>query len=93
MMRNSSASSNNMKTLTLKEAQAPYLIAIDDAPLVDEVVILEKGGQAVAAGVPILLVMGGMVGADRRNYMHRLRQSPRPDSPCPLLPVALVLGQ
>ena len=42
-----------MKTLTLKEAQAPYNVALDDILLSDEVVILEKNGQPVAAVVPM----------------------------------------
>jgi len=42
-----------MKTLTLKEAQAPYNVALDDVLLTDEVVILEKDGQPVAAVVPM----------------------------------------
>jgi len=42
-----------MKTLTLKELHAPYSVALDDAPLSGEVVILEKEGQPVAAVVPI----------------------------------------
>jgi len=42
-----------MKTLTLQEAQAPYNVALDEALLTDEVVILEKNGQPVAALVPI----------------------------------------
>jgi hypothetical protein len=42
-----------MKTLTLKEAQAPYNVALDDILLSDEVVILEKDGQPVAAVVPM----------------------------------------
>jgi PHD/YefM family antitoxin component YafN of YafNO toxin-antitoxin module len=42
-----------MKKLTLKEAQAPYNVALDDALLTDEVVILEKDGQPVAALVPV----------------------------------------
>ena len=42
-----------MKTLTLKESQAPYNVALDEAVLTDEVVILEKNGQPVAALVPI----------------------------------------
>lgn len=42
-----------MKTLTLQEAQAPYNVALDEALLADEVVILEKNGQPVAALVPM----------------------------------------
>jgi hypothetical protein len=42
-----------MKTLTLNESHAPYSVALDDAPLSGEVVILEKDGQPVAAVVPI----------------------------------------
>lgn len=42
-----------MKTLTLQEAQAPYNVALDETLLTDEVVILEKNGQPVAALVPI----------------------------------------
>lgn len=42
-----------MKKLTLREAQAPYNIALDDTFLTNEVVILEKDGQAVAALVPM----------------------------------------
>jgi len=42
-----------MKTLTLKETQAPYNLALDEALLADEVVILEKNGQPLAALVPI----------------------------------------
>ena len=42
-----------MKTLTLKEAQAPYNVALDDILLSDEVVILEKNGQPVAVVVPM----------------------------------------
>ena len=42
-----------MKTLTLKETQAPYNVALDDILLSDEVVILEKNGQPVAAVVPM----------------------------------------
>lgn len=42
-----------MKTLTLKETQAPYTLALDEALLTDEVVILEKDGQPIAALVPI----------------------------------------
>jgi hypothetical protein len=42
-----------MKTLTLKEAQVPYNVALDEALLTDEVIILEKDGQPVAALVPM----------------------------------------
>jgi hypothetical protein len=42
-----------MKTLTLNESHAPYRVALDDAPLSGEVVILEKDGHPVAAVVPI----------------------------------------
>jgi hypothetical protein len=42
-----------MKTLTLKETQVPYNVALDDILLSDEVVILEKNGQPVAAVVPM----------------------------------------
>jgi antitoxin (DNA-binding transcriptional repressor) of toxin-antitoxin stability system len=42
-----------MRTLTLKETRAPYTLALDDTSLGDEVVILEKDGQPVAALVPI----------------------------------------
>ncbi len=42
-----------MKKLTLKESQAPYNIALEDDLLTDEIVILEKNGQPVAAVVPI----------------------------------------
>jgi hypothetical protein len=42
-----------VKTLTLKEAQAPYNVALDEALLTDEVIILEKNGQPVAALVPM----------------------------------------
>ena len=38
-----------MKKLILKEARAPYNISLDDALLTDEVVLLEKDGQPVAA--------------------------------------------
>jgi hypothetical protein len=37
----------------LQEPQAPYNVALDEAFLTDEVVILEKNGQPVAALVPI----------------------------------------
>ncbi|MBE7551568.1 MAG: hypothetical protein HS126_10895 [Anaerolineales bacterium] len=42
-----------MKKLKLKEARAPYSISLDEALLSDEVVILEKEGQPVAALVPM----------------------------------------
>jgi len=42
-----------MKKLELKEARAPYNISLDKALLSDEVVILEKEGQPVAALVPM----------------------------------------
>ena len=42
-----------MKTLTLQETQAPYNVALDEALLADEVVILKKNGQPVAALVPV----------------------------------------
>jgi PHD/YefM family antitoxin component YafN of YafNO toxin-antitoxin module len=42
-----------MKKLALKETQAPYNISLDDALLTDEVVLLEKDGQPVAALVPM----------------------------------------
>jgi PHD/YefM family antitoxin component YafN of YafNO toxin-antitoxin module len=42
-----------MKKLTLKETQAPYNLSLDDALLTDEVVLLEKDGQPVAALVPM----------------------------------------
>ena len=42
-----------MKKLTLKESHAPYEISLDDALLTNDVVILEKDGQPVAALVPI----------------------------------------
>jgi PHD/YefM family antitoxin component YafN of YafNO toxin-antitoxin module len=45
---------NAMKKLTLKEARPPYNISLDDAVLTDdEVVLLEKDGQPVAALVPM----------------------------------------
>ena len=43
-----------MKTLTLKESQAPYNVALDESLLAGEVVILEKDGQPVAALVPLV---------------------------------------
>lgn len=42
-----------MKTLTLKESHAPYNVALDEALLTDEVIILEKNGQPVVAIVPL----------------------------------------
>jgi PHD/YefM family antitoxin component YafN of YafNO toxin-antitoxin module len=42
-----------MKRLTLRESQAPYNVALDDTLLTDEVVILEKNGEPVAALVPL----------------------------------------
>jgi hypothetical protein len=42
-----------MRKLTLKEARAPYTVSLDDAILTDEVVLLEKDGQPVAALVPM----------------------------------------
>jgi hypothetical protein len=42
-----------MKKLILKDAQAPYNVSLDDALLADEVVILEKEGQPVAALIPM----------------------------------------
>ena len=42
-----------MKKLTLKESCAPYNITLDDVVLANEVVILEKEGQPVAALVPM----------------------------------------
>ena len=42
-----------MKKLTLKESHAPYEVSLDDVLLTNEVVILEKDGQPVAALVPI----------------------------------------
>lgn len=42
-----------MQKLILKETQAPYQVALSDAPFTGEVVILEKNGRAVAAVVPI----------------------------------------
>ncbi len=42
-----------MQKLILKEAQAPYQVALSDAPFMGEVVILEKNGQSVAAVVPM----------------------------------------
>jgi Uma2 family endonuclease len=41
------------KKLVLKEASAPYPVSLTEALLTDEVVILEKEGQPVAALVPI----------------------------------------
>lgn len=42
-----------MKKLELKEARAPYNVSLDEALLSDEVVILEKEGQPVAALLPM----------------------------------------
>ena len=42
-----------LRTLTLKDARPPYNVALDDTLLTDEVVILEKDGQPVAALVPM----------------------------------------
>ena len=42
-----------MRKLILKEARAPYNISLDDTLLTDEVVLLEKDGQPVAALVPM----------------------------------------
>ncbi|MEZ4869525.1 MAG: DUF5678 domain-containing protein [Caldilineaceae bacterium] len=42
-----------MQKVILKEAQAPYQVALPDALLMGEVVILEKNGQSVAAVVPM----------------------------------------
>ena len=42
-----------MQKLILKEAQAPYQIALNDTLFAGEVVILEKNGQSVAAVVPM----------------------------------------
>jgi Uma2 family endonuclease len=43
----------SMKKLSLKETHAPYDISLAEALLTDEVVILEKEGQPVAALLPI----------------------------------------
>ena len=42
-----------MKILALKESQAPYNVALNETLFADEVVILEKNGQPVAALVPM----------------------------------------
>ena len=42
-----------MQKVILKEAQAPYQVALSDALFNGEVVILEKNGQSVAAVVPM----------------------------------------
>lgn len=42
-----------MKKISLKEAQAPYTLAIDEEALTQEPVILERDGQPIAALVPI----------------------------------------
>jgi antitoxin (DNA-binding transcriptional repressor) of toxin-antitoxin stability system len=42
-----------MKKLTLQETHATYKISLDEAVLSNEVVILEKEGQPVAALVPM----------------------------------------
>jgi hypothetical protein len=42
-----------MKIVPLNESHASYTVALDDAPLSGEVVILEKEGQPVAAVVPM----------------------------------------
>ena len=40
------------RTVVLKEAQAPYILSLDEAALGRETVILEREGQPVAAVVP-----------------------------------------
>jgi len=42
-----------MKKLTLKESRTPYNISLNDALMTDEVVILEREGQPVAALIPM----------------------------------------
>lgn len=42
-----------MKRLVLKESKAVYSVQIDDTAFADEVVLLEKEGQPVAAVLPI----------------------------------------
>lgn len=42
-----------MQKVILKETQAPYQVALSDALLMGEVVILEKNGQSVAAVIPM----------------------------------------
>lgn len=42
-----------MQKVILKETQAPYRVALPDALLMGEVVILEKNGQSVAAVIPM----------------------------------------
>ena len=42
-----------MKKITLQESRAPYTLAIEAETLSQEAIILERGGQAVAALVPI----------------------------------------
>jgi len=40
------------RTVTLKEAQAPYILSLDEATLGQETVVLEREGRPVAAVVP-----------------------------------------
>jgi len=40
------------RTVVLKEAQAPYILSLDEATLGQETVILEREGRSVAAVVP-----------------------------------------
>lgn len=42
-----------MKKVVLRESRAPYTLTVDDETLGHEPVILERGGQPVAALVPI----------------------------------------
>ena len=66
-----------MKTLTLKEAQAPYNVALDDILLSDEVVILEKNGQPVAVVVPMAeyTAFQAWREAERRRQVHQAEEA------------------
>lgn len=61
------------KTVTPKEAQAPYRVAIDDVTLIDEVVIWEKDGQAVTAVVPMVEYQAFRVWSESKRR-HRAQQ-------------------
>lgn len=63
-----------MRRVTLKEAHAPYTLAIEEEALIREPFILERDGEAVAAVIPITEYQAFRVWREARGRKERQRK-------------------
>lgn len=63
-----------MKTIVLRESQAPYTLSVDDETLTREPVFLERNGQPVAALVPIAEYKAFQAWQQADERRHRRQQ-------------------